>query len=301
MRSHRLPSLTVARFSQRKLRAFAVGLALTLVAVPIAAAAETDRVQVGGSNNTIGFSHQTYVDVTTPDAYTKIDFDGDAGNWRGPLCFASSYPSLSGDVHIAWGVGFSREDRSAEEAADRGRTFPDAETAQLGTIDVPHRIRGKKVGEILAHFIIGQSSAEDATGWAEIGVGIPMTRGVFARARFWSTGPSAAACTVASTPAPLWHRAAVIAAASGIAIDGNLPAARVTAHAQRRRVAGFVSDGFGHPVVGVRVSLERKVGRGWRRAGAATTNAAGFYSALSLSGLVRATHDSLRSRPVRVR
>ena len=284
------------------MRTLFVSLGLALAIAPIATAADVDRIQVGqpGRNTTKGFSPQTSVVVTTPDAYTKIDFDGDAGNWRGPLCFASSYPSLSKDVHIAWGVGFSREDRSAEEAADRGRTFRDQETAQRGTIDIPHRIRGQKVGEILAHFIIGQSSAEDSTGWAEIGVGIPMTRGVFARARFWSTGPSGAACTVAGTPPRLWHRAAVIAAASGLAIDGNLPAARVTAHAQRRRVAGFVSDGFGHPVVGVRVSLERKVGRGWRRAGSATTNASGFYSALSLPGLVRAAHQSLRSKAVRV-
>jgi hypothetical protein len=283
------------------MRTLFVSLAVGLALVPIAAAAETDRVQVGGSSNTPGFSRQTYVGATTPDAYTKIDFDGDAGNWRGPLCFAPSYPSLSGDVHIAWGVGFSKEDRSAEEAADRGRTFRDMETAQRGTIEVPHVIRATKVGEILAHFIIGQSSDEDSTGWAEIGVGIPMTRGVFTRARFWSTGPSAATCTVASMPSRLWHRDAVLAAARGLAIDGNLPAARVTAHAQRRRVAGFVSDGFGHPVVGVRVRLERRVGRGWRRAGAATTNASGFYSALSLPGLVRAAHGSIRTRAVRVR
>lgn len=301
MASTGVPSSAMTRYGNKSVGALGVAVAMVLTAVPLAAAAETDRVQVGGSGNTKGFSQRTYVDVTTPDAYTKIDFDGDAGNWRGPQCLVSSYPSLSGDVHIAWGVGFSREDRSAEEAADRGRTFRDMETAQRGTIDVPHRIRGKKVGEILASFVIGQSPNEDSTGWAEIGVGIPMTRGVFARARFWSTGPSAAACTVASTPAPLWHRAAVIAAASGLAIDGNLPAARVTAHAQRRRVAGFVSDGFGHPVVGVRVSLERKVGRGWRRAGAATTNASGFYSALSLPGLVRAAHGSIRTRAVRVR
>lgn len=283
------------------MRKIGVALAIALIAVPGAAAADTDRVQVGGSSSTRGFSRQTYVTVTAPDAYTKIDFDGDAGNWRGPLCLVSSYPSLSSDVHVAWGVGFSKEDRSAEEAADRGRTFRDLETAQRGTIEVPHRIRGKKVGEILAQFIIGQSPDEDSTGWAEIGVGIPMRRGVFVRARFWSTGPSAASCTVAGTPSRLWHRDAVLAAAGGLAIDGNLPAARVTAHAQRRRVAGFVSDGFGHPVVGVRVSLERKVGRGWRRAGAASTNAAGFYSALSFPGLVRAVNGSLRSRAVRVR
>jgi hypothetical protein len=266
--------------------------------VPIAVAADTDRIQVGGSGSTRGFSRQTYVTVTTPGGYSRTGFDGDAGSWRGPRCVVSSNPSLSDDVSIPWSVGFSDSYRTAEEAADRGRTFRDMPTVERGTIEIPHRIRGKEVGGISGYYILAQTQQEYA--WAEIGLGIPLTRGVFVAARFWSTGPSFA-CTVGGTAARLWHLQAAEAAAGLVAIDGNLPAARLTAHAQRRRVVGFVSDGFGHPVVGARVTLERKVGRSWRRGGSASTNASGFYRALALPGLVRAAHGSLRSRTVRVR
>ena len=277
-------------------------LALALIAVPSAGAADTDRVQVAGrgQNSTRGFPAQTFVAVTSPENYRRVNFDGDAGNWRGPPCIVSWNPSFSKDVNISWSVGFSDAYRSAEEAAE---AFTSADTSifRRGTLDIPHRIRGKSVGDIQAYFVLAQYQGEDGTGWAELGLGIPLTRGIFVDARFWATGPSFD-CNVGALPGRAWHRdALLITAERGVVIDGNLPAARLTAHAQRRRVAGFVSDGFGHPVVGVRVFLERRVGRGWRRAGAATTNASGFYSALSLSGLVRAAHGSLRSKAVRVR
>lgn len=280
------------------MRKIGVALAIALAAVPSAAAADTDRVQVGGSGSTRDFSRQTYVTVTAPDAYVKTGFDGDHGDWRGPPCIVSSNPSLSDDVSVSWTVGFSDSYRTAEEAADRGRTFRDMPTVQQGTIEIPHRIRGKEVGGITGYFILAQTRQE--YGWAEIGLGVPLTRGVFVAARFWSTGPSFR-CAVGGTSSELWHLQAALAAAERVVIDGNLPAARLRANGQRRRVVGFLSDGFGHPVVGVRVRIDRKVGPSWRRAGWASTNASGYYKALALPGVVRAAFGSLRSRAVRVR
>ena len=266
---------------------------------PIALAADVDRVQVGapGRNTTRGFSPQTHVVVTSPETYARTSFDGDSGNWRGPICVVSPNPSLNGEVRISWSVDFSDAYPTAEEAADRGRRFRDLPTVSRGTLAVPHRIRGKNVGGISANYVLGQSSAEDA--WAEIGLGIPITRGVTAIATFWSSGPSFD-CNVGGTTARQWHQDAVEAAAAAIVVDGNLPPAHLTAHGQRRHVAGFLTDGFGHPVVGARVAIARKVGRSWRRSGSATTNASGFYRALALPGLARAEVGSLRSRPVRV-
>jgi hypothetical protein len=283
------------------LRRLLIALVVAATAVPIAAAADVDRVQVGlpGRNTTRAFSSQTFVVVTTPAAYTRLSFDGDAGSWRGPRCVVSSRPDLSADVRVPWALRFSDTYASREDAADRARTFRDLPELSRGTIAVPHRIRGKGVGAISAYYVLGQSGED--YGWAEVGLGIPLTRGVFAAMRFWSTGPSFA-CNVGTTSSRQWHVDAVQAAAARVVVDGNLPAARITAHGARRRMSGFVNDGFGHPVVGARVTLQRRDARGtWRAAGTATTAGNGFYSARAVPGAVRAVHGSLRSAPTRVR
>jgi hypothetical protein len=273
-------------------------LGIALFAVPLAAASDTDRVRIGGSSATRAFSTRTHVVVTSPEAYVRTGFDGDHGDWRGPLCAVPSNPSLSGEVEVSWTVGFSNLYRTAAEAADRGRTFRDLPIVQRGRLKIPHRIRGKNAGSIVGAYVLAATRQEH--GWAEIGLGIPLTRGVFVAARFWSTGPSFR-CTVGGTSSELWHLQTAEAAVAGVVIDGNLPAARLTAYPQHRRVVGFVSDAFGHPLVGVRVSVERMVRRTWRRAGSAATNASGHYRAATLAGTVRVTFGSLRSVPVRVR
>jgi hypothetical protein len=279
-------------------RKIVAALAIALCAVPIVAAGDTDRVRVGGSSATRAFSPRTHVVVTSPDDYVRTGFDGDHGDWRGPLCVVSSNASLSGEVAVSWSIGFSNRYRTAGEAADRGRTFRDLLIVQRAELKIPHRIRGKKVGSIIGEYVLAATRQE--YGWAEIGLGIPLTRGVFVAARFWSTGPSFR-CTVGGTASELWHLQAAQAAVARVVIDGNLPAARLTAYPQRRRVVGFVSDGFGHPLVGVQVTVERLVRGAWRRVGSAATDASGHYRAGTLPGTVRVTLGSLRSAPVRVR
>jgi hypothetical protein len=279
-------------------RTIAAALAAALAVVPMAAAADTDRVRIGGSSTTRDFSPRTAVVVTSPEAYVRTTFDGDHGRWRGPSCAVPSNPSLSRDVAIAWSVALSDRYRSAEEAALAARTHASLPLVERGDLKLPHRIRGKDVGTIRAEYVVAATPQE--YGWAELGLGIPLTRGVFALARFWSTGPSFA-CIVGATVAKQWHRDAVAAALARVVVDGNLPAARITAYAQRRRVVGFVSDGFGHPVVAVQVAVERRVRGTWRRADSAATDAGGHYRAATLPGTVRVTLGSLRSAPVRIR
>jgi hypothetical protein len=275
-----------------------VVLTVALGAVATAAAIGTDRVQVGGSSATRGFSRETFVAVTAHDAYTRTGFDGDHGDWRGPLCVVSSNPSLSSEMRMSWTIGFTNSYRTAEQAADFARTFRDMPTVERGKIDIPHRIRGKGVGDIEAHLVLAQTSQEYA--WAEIGVAIPLTRGVFATARFFSSGPPFK-CNVGFTFEREWHLSFARVAVEGVAIEGNLPAAYVTVHGRLRRVVGFVTDGFRHPVVRARVTIQRKVGSKWRYAGSALTDGSGFYSAKARPGRTRAVVASLRSRAVYVR
>ena len=282
------------------MRKLALALAAAVIGVPAANAADVERVQVGlpGRNTTRAFSPQTFIVVTSPDAYVRTSFDGDSSSWHGPRCVVSSNPGLSDDVSMPWFVVFSDRYATREQAAAGARTFDDLPLVSEGTIEIPHRIRGREVGAIVGYYLLGQSTHD--RGWAEIGVGIPLTRGVFAVARFWSTGPSFG-CSVGGTAARQWHLDAAQSAAARLVVDGNLPAARISAHPQRRRVSGFVNDGFGHPVVGARVTLERKAGRTWRRGPSVSTNSSGFYSVLARAGTMRTAHGTLRSKPVRVR
>jgi hypothetical protein len=278
-----------------------VAAVIVLIAVPAAAAAGVaDRVQVGqpGRNTTRAFSPSTHVLVQAPGRYVATAFDGDSGSWRGPLCVVGSNRSLSKDATVAWAVTFSNRFRSADEAAAAARTFDDLPVASRLELEVPHVVRGRTVGTIRAVAVVGASRSEH--GWHELGLGLPLTRGVFAGVRFWSTGPSFR-CAVDDVPSEVWHRETVHAAANSLVVDGNLPVARITAAGAKGLVRGRVVDGFGHAVVGVPVVVERKDGRRWRRAGRAITDGTGAYRAKAASGLVRARVGAAVSGPTRAR
>ena len=125
-------------------------------------------------------------------------------------CVVSSNPSLSDEVEISWSLAFSDRVRTAADAARRARTFADLPIVEQDRLELPHRIRGRNVGTIVASYVLAATRQE--YGWAELGLGIPLTRGVFAAARFWSTGPSFA-CTVGGTASKHLHRDAAVTAA----------------------------------------------------------------------------------------
>lgn len=274
-----------------------------VVAVPLALAQEIDRVQVGlpGRNTTRGFSSATYLTAHAPEGYRRAS-EGRMLKWVGPTCVPPTMPQFAAELAITWGIGFDNGVRTAEQAAEKARTFSDWTVVERSAIAIPHVIRGREVGKLPGFYVIG--AAREEGGWHEGGLGISMSRGVFALGEFWSRA-NTFRCIVNGVESRAWHLDATRRAIAAIAVDGNLPPARVTARARGRRVAGQVTDGFGHPVAGVRVTFERRVGRTWRRAGAGASDALGRYDARPRqSGTIRAVVTfgvTVRSGPVRVR
>jgi hypothetical protein len=253
-------------------RLFALALA-TLAVVPAALAQETDRVRVSPN----GFSSATAVTVTVLPEFRRTGFDGDSGGWEGPMC-DHPQPSLSSPVALTWGVGFENRSRTAEEAASAALTFR-WKVVERTTISVRHLVAGRDVGAIPGTLLVTDS--ESPQGWHEAGLGFPVGRGFFAGAEAWSRG-NGFPCQVRSAQGPVhstsWHRQKSRQALESIRLEGSLPPARTTARGSASRVTGTVRDGFGHPVAGALVALERRVGRAWRRAGSGRATAVGGYA-----------------------
>jgi hypothetical protein len=75
-----------------------------------------------------------------------------------------------------------------------------------------------------------------------------------------------------------WNRAQAGLALDGVAVEGNLPPARVTARASGLNISGAVRDGFGHPLSNVRLVIQVRKGRTWRRDAEAKTDTRGRYA-----------------------
>jgi hypothetical protein len=284
------------------LRVIGIATLVATLGVAVAAAQETDRVRVGGSNVTRGFSTALVVTVTTLPDFRRTGFDGNSGGWEGPVCDFAPNPRLSGPISLTWGVGFDGDVRSAEEAARENLTF-EWTTIESGPAEVTHLVGGREVGTIPGFFVL--TDAQSQVGYHESGLGFPLGRGVYAAVEFWSRG-NGLECTVRGTPVATWHRDTARAATRQVRLEGNLPPARVTARARSGRVSGAVTDSFGHPEAGIAVRLEKRAGRRWRTVRSGRTTSTGAYSLRtrgSASYRVTATLAgvSARSAPVRSR
>lgn len=261
-----------------------------LVAFAAAAiGADTDRVRVGtpGFNNTRGFSPALYVTVTTVSEYVRTSADARSGLWTGPRCRVSvDRPDLTVNLTVTWGVSFTKSARSAEQAANDELTF-EWTPVQRGPVAVPHVVAGRTVGTIPGFGIVTDSQGQ--TGYHEAGLGLPLGRGVYAGAAWWSRG-NALQCEASTTegvvPVAVWHRRVATRALGGVRLEGNLPPARVSSRIRGRRMTGRVQDSFRHPLARVRVILERRVGSRWRSVRAGRTSASGTYT-LRLAGAGR--------------
>jgi hypothetical protein len=268
-------------------KALLVCLSAALAAVPLALGQVTDRVQVGvaGRNVTRGFSPALFVQVASPPDYAKgCCYDGDSGQWVGPR-YQTQTGNLGGDSSIDWGVAFESRFATAEAAA-RGKLIHGYPDVASGATTVPHLVGGRNVGSIPAFMVLTAEGGNSARH--EGALAFPLGRRVYAIARFAVFNPSSVSAapfgdyTVKGVLASTWNRDQATTALAGIALEGNLPPARVTARAAGRRVRGAVSDSLGGPLAGVRVTLERRSGARWRSAATGSTTATGTYSLAAL-------------------
>ncbi len=243
----------------------AVVVALVVGAGAWAAAATVDHVRVNGAgrNSTRSFSTALTVDVALVSGYTKNSFDGDAGNWDGPGYHASLKPTLTGVTHLGWGVAFDLSSRMSLEAFDKryALDFGSWRILQQGPRAIPHMIGSRQVGTINGVMMLTQAPGDNAAAF-DSAVAFPLCKGVIVAAHFSTLTPST------NTPNPYgnylvddgtdvqaWNRDHISAALDGVALNGYLPVAKLTAVARGRSVTGLVKDCVGHPVPGATVRV----------------------------------------------
>ena len=273
------------------MRRFVLVLAALSLAAPVALAADTDRVTlVPGLEGT----------VTTLPQYARSSFDGDSGSWRGPTCVPRGRLDLAGPLSLTWAMGIYRA-ASAVDAGNQVRTF-EWKPVEATTVRVPHVVAGRTIGMIPAAFVL--TGSDSPAGYHESSLVFQLAGRRFVAAKAWSGGNSEGCVVDGDGPVVQWHRRVARQALAGLRFEGNLPPARVTARRSGRSVHGSVTDVNGHPLVGTRVSLERRSAGRWRVIARATTSATGAYTVrMRAAGLYRVATSSggatARSRTLR--
>jgi hypothetical protein len=255
----------------------ALTAAAALVAGGSASAAAVERIPLGARPETAGIAPGVFLTLISPPQYAAQR----PGRWIGPEFWASGDPSLRGNAAIDWSVSF--RDRSVEpDSAAAAATPRGWREQERAGISVPH-VHGRNVlGTLPAYFVLKHSDAVHDTALA-----IPLGPTAIAIVKFTFVAPetntvpgSGDNLVLGSFLASSWNRGQAFLALSGVQLEGNLPPSAVSIRYDRRKraVRGKVLDSFKHPVVGVPVALERRVGSGWRRAGSARTSNQGTFS-----------------------
>jgi Carboxypeptidase regulatory-like domain len=258
--------------------------AVLICAAPAAAEPVLDRVQVGvpGKDSpTRGFAENLSIAMKAPSAYERgccADFV--SGAWDGPRIEASDSSALQNRSRIEWSATFERS-RATEKRLARAAGWADYPEIEAKRRRVRHIVAGRRVGFLPAFTAIDAQESPGAKVQAAVAIG--FGRRVHGTVLFHLPDPaadqsSAGTLTVEGQPASTWNRAQARNALAGVYVEGSLPPARVNARRAGSRVKGTVRDSFGHPVSGAEVTLERRAGGGWRKAGTGTSSGRGAFN-----------------------
>jgi hypothetical protein len=284
----------------------AVAAAASLVYGGTASAVAVERIPLsdGVRPETAGFPPGVFLTLVSPSAYVAQS----PGRWVGPAYWPSGDASRRGESSIDWSVTF--RDRSVEPdsaaAAATPRGWREQERAGIA---VPHVFGKNVLGTLPSYFVLKQSEAMHDTALA-----IPLSPTAIAIVKFTFRTPATNTVpgfgdnlVLGTYLASTWNRGQAFLAVAGVQLEGNLPPSLVSIREAPRRSAvhGRVIDSFKHPLVGVRVVLERESGATWRRVGAVRTSGQGTYTlAMRGGGRYRATvtvaKTTLRSATLRV-
>jgi hypothetical protein len=267
--------------------ALAAGVVATLSVAQLAPGQAIDRVRVAPNPPVSSVPPGLFIVVRSPDAYSRAASSGARGSWVGPAYWPPGAGSPFGNAGIEWEVGFDARRMDTERLALANLTRDWTEDQRAG-VSVPHRVGGRVVGDIPGFFIL-QVQRQSAP--SELVLAFPLSRDLHAYVRFLLTRPDSNDHFVnGSILASSWNRGQALVAMSRVKLDGNLPPSLVSIRQRRggRVVAGFVLDFLRHPVVGIRVTLERRSGRGWRRVATVRSTRLGGYSFRVAPGTYRA-------------
>jgi hypothetical protein len=267
--------------------ASAAGVLAALSVAQLASGQAIERVRVAPNPPVASVPSGLFVVVRSPDSYSRAASSGGRGSWVGPGYWPRGVNNPWGNAGIDWEVGFDARRMDTERLALANLTRDWAEDQRAG-VSVPHLVGGRVVGDIPGFFVL-QVLRQSAP--SELVVAFPLSRDLHAYVRFLLTRPESNDLFVnGSIQASSWNRGQALVAMSRVKLEGNLPPSLVSIRQRRggRVVAGFVLDFLRHPVVGIRVTLERRAGRGWRRVAGVRTTRIGGYSFRVAPGTYRA-------------
>jgi hypothetical protein len=244
-----------------------------------AGAAVLDRVQVGvPGTSTRAFSENLSVALRGPAPYERAcctDFV--TGAWEGPRARAGG--TDQNRSRIDWSVSFARG-KSVRSLA-RGAGWADFPQLSGRRQRVTHRVAGRKVGTLTGYAAVDVQDLPGARTQAALAINLGKRTAAVALFDLGTPAAdtsSAGSVTVDGRPASDWNRAQAGAALKGVYIEGSLPPAKVTARWSGSRALGRVSDAFGHPVAGVKVELQQRVGGSWKTAKSGFASSRGTFS-----------------------
>ena len=285
-----------------------------LAAVGVALAQVQDRITLRGleGNPSDHYSPALAIVAVSPPEYKRgCCYDTNGGEWTGPRYEATGRPSLGADSKYDWSVGLGIR-AGATRAALIANLVHDWPVVSEGRQQVKHRVGGRAAGTIEGYWVLTRSPfGGDDDARMEAAVGFPLCDGNTAYARFGlllPSGDSAGGGTgfgeylINGMRPTVWNAAKGMQAIRGISLEGNRPAARVTAAVRGRRVSGRVADCNAHPLAGLAVQLQQRTGGSWRTVASARTSAGGTYSLAARSaGTYRVQAGTRTSASVRVR
>jgi hypothetical protein len=265
----------------------AAGVLAALSVVQLAPGQAVDRVRVTPNPPAPTVPNGLYIRLGSPDSYSRAAVSGVRGSWVGPSYWPPAVPSQRGNAAIDWEVGFDgrRMDTERIVLANLTRDWTEDQRAD---VSIPHLVGGRVVGEVPGFFVL-QVQRQSAP--SELVVAFPLSREVHAYVRFLLTKPETNDYFVnGSILASSWNRGQALVAMSRVRLEGNLPPSLVSIRTRRggRVVTGFALDFLRHAVVGIPVTLERRVGSRWRPVATARTTRLGGYAFRVSRGTYRA-------------
>lgn len=254
-------------------------LLATLVALAVAVpapAAVTERFQIADSVNTFDYPKSLVVVLSSPDF--RRDY---LGSWRGPRWSSTSSPTFGGDAVLDWSiVTYKAPAGGATFLANRAHRWPVRAT---GVETVERRVGGRAVGSIRAPWVLTRISDNPGEARHEAGLVLPLC-GRAAVVRLSLLLPSSdnahsiGDAVIEGMPPSVWNRMQILDVFARVVLDGNLPAARVSAGRRGRAIAGRVTDCNRHPLAAQPVTLEQRAGRSWRVVSRGKTLRDGSYA-----------------------
>jgi hypothetical protein len=284
------------------LASLAAGVVTALSVAQLAPGQAIERVRV--ERPAAALPSGLYVVVGSPDEYSRASLRATSGSWAGPAYWRPDNPGARSSATIDWEVGYDERPLATERIALANLTRDWTED-QRADVSVNHVVGRRVVGTIPGFFVL---QVQRRSAPSELVVAFPVAPRLHAFVRFLLLRPESDDYYVkGSILASSWNRGQALLAMSRVRFEGNLPPSIVSIRARRKRVvAGFVVDFHRHAVVGIRVTLERRARRGWRRIANRKATALGGYRFKVKPGSyrVRATlagRFSATSRAVRVR